>query len=169
VDQPAGSNERLHEAIYCAPPGSVIVAATGDEAYGYWGDLMSRAAVARGLAGVVLLGGIRDLDAIEALVFPVFASAVCVRGTRKRHGVTEPAGSVLFDDVKIRRGDLVVGDREGVVVLPGVPGEVARDTIVRAEAREAREAAFRDRLDRGERLLDLIRSGSASGDSGANA
>ncbi|MEN8375891.1 MAG: RraA family protein [Gemmatimonadota bacterium] len=154
VSQEAGSNGWLHRAIYGAPTGAVLVVVTGDRAFGYWGELMASAALERGLAGLVIEGGVRDVEELERLGFPVFASAVCMRGTQKlplgEGGLGEP---LALGRARVRSGDLVVGDRDGVVVLPA---EGLDGVMERAERREAKEKRMLQRLHDGERLLDLV-------------
>lgn len=154
VSQPGGDNGRLHRAIYAAAPGSVIVAITGARDYGYWGELMALAAQMRGLAGLVIDGGVRDVDALETLGFAVFASAICMRGTSKGSlDEGEHVEEVTVGNVAVRTGEIVVGDADGVLVLP-------RDGLTRildrAEARLAREQEIRTGLAGGERLMDLV-------------
>src|SRR5262245_1505380 len=80
-----GDNLVLHHAIYRAAPGDVLVVdAQGFTEAGAWGEIMTVAAIHRGLAGLVIDGGVRDADPIGALAFPVFASALCIKGTGKR-------------------------------------------------------------------------------------
>lgn len=155
VSQAGGDNVWLHRAIYAAPAGSVIVAATDDPAFGYWGELMARAALSRGLAGLVIQGGVRDVDALESLGFPVFASAICMRGTSKDPECRGALGDPIFlGDAPVCTGDLLVGDRDGVVVVPGA----ALATVERrVRAREAEERRLREGLAAGDRLPDLLR------------
>ncbi len=154
VSQPSGYNDWLHAAIYSAPPHSILVATPGDDSCGYWGELMSRAAKKRSLGGLVISGGVRDVAASEALAFPVFASAISPRGTKKSpRSDGSFSGSVAFGDVEVRSGDLIVGDRDGVVAIPA---EEARGVLVRAAAREAREERIRRQIETGGRLVDLL-------------
>jgi 4-hydroxy-4-methyl-2-oxoglutarate aldolase len=154
VAQAAGDNTWLHRAIYEAPAGSVLVATTGSTEYGYWGELMARAALQKGLAGLVIEGGVRDIDALEGLGFPVFASAICIRGTNKDPGCDGSLGvPILLGDARVSTGDFVVADRDGIVVLPtGALKEIA----ARALAREDSEEAIREALARGQRLCDIV-------------
>ena len=115
----AGDNLAIHVAVANAPSGSALVVDVGDLAdYGYWGEVLTTAALARGLEGLVIDGGVRDIGPIERLGFPVFASTIALRGATKNQ-----VGAV---DVPIRcggapvtPGDWVVGDADGVVVVPG--------------------------------------------------
>jgi 4-hydroxy-4-methyl-2-oxoglutarate aldolase len=111
-------NLMLHKAIQIARPGDVIVAETDSftEA-GYWGGLMATSAMARGIAGLVIDGGVRDSGEIIEMGFPVFCRTTCVRGTSKQHLglVNHP---ITLGEVVINPGDLVVADGDGVVVVP---------------------------------------------------
>jgi 4-hydroxy-4-methyl-2-oxoglutarate aldolase len=111
-------NLMLHKAIEVAEPGDVIVADTGGHTEGgYWGDLMASSALARKIGGLVIDGGVRDSEDIIAMGFPIFCRGTCIRGTVKRNLglVNHP---ILLGDVTIKPGDLVVGDDDGVVVIP---------------------------------------------------
>jgi 4-hydroxy-4-methyl-2-oxoglutarate aldolase len=147
-----GSNLALHHAIYAARPGDVLVADVGEgRDFGYWGEVMTRAAIVRELAGLVINGGVRDVTAIAAAGFPVFSSAISLRGTGK-----DPAGTIgepiCIGDVTVRRGDLVVGDADGVVVIPA---SQADEIEQRAAARDADEAVYFDRLLAGETTIGI--------------
>ena len=83
----AGDNLWIHRALYQAEPGDVLVIATSaPDEYGYWGEILSEAAVARGLAGLVIDGGVRDTAHLGRVGFPVFSSSVCIRGTIRTSG-----------------------------------------------------------------------------------
>jgi 4-hydroxy-4-methyl-2-oxoglutarate aldolase len=152
---PRGDNLALHHALYAATRGDVIVADCGGAEFGYWGELMTVAAQARGLAGLVIFGGVRDSDGIRALRFPVFASAICVRGTSKDPGARDLVGeAILLGDVPVRTGDLVCGDADGVVILPR---DQSGDVLTRSRARETLEAAQIQRLRDGETTLEIFR------------
>ena len=96
-----------------------------------WGDKMSRLALDRGVAGIVIDGAVRDVDGIETLRFPVFAAGVTPTPPRTRlPGELDLA--VACGDVTVRPGDYVYGDRDGVVVVPSaIHAEIAR-TATRA-------------------------------------
>ena len=81
------SNINLHEAIYLAEPGDVLVASVEDYPQaGYWGDILTCAAQQRGLNGLVTDGCVRDADDIDLLDFPVFARGLNILGTGKIRG-----------------------------------------------------------------------------------
>jgi 4-hydroxy-4-methyl-2-oxoglutarate aldolase len=154
VQSPGGDNLWLHRALDIAQPGDVLVVhAGGAHEHGYWGEIMATMAQARGVAGLVIDGGVRDADALEAMRFPVFSRGLCIRGTGKDFGATGWINHpLLMGDVTVQAGDLVVGDRDGVVVLPR---ERAAAVVARALQREADEAAILQRLRAGESSLDV--------------
>lgn len=145
-------NMMLHRAIAQASDGDVIIAHTSDfwEA-GYWGEIMAVAAQARGIVGLVIDGCVRDADPITALGFPVFARGLCIRGTSKYGGGTlnQP---ITIGQVTIHPGDVALGDRDGVVIVPA--GRIV-ETISNAHAREAKEDQVMARLRNGETTLEI--------------
>ncbi len=154
VQGPGGDNLWLHRAIYVAQPGDVLVAhVQGAYDFGYWGEIMSAAAHARGLAGLVIDGCVRDGAVLADFGFPVFARGLCIRGTGKDFGargwINHPT---LFEGLVVHPGDLVVGDTDGVVV---VPRGRAAEVVAASQQREAKEAAIIDRIRGGERTIEL--------------
>lgn len=154
VHSPPGDNLWLHRALDIARPGDVLVVhCSGAHEHGYWGEIMSTMAIARGLAGLVIDGCVRDGALLAGLGFPVFARGLCVRGTGKDFGaigwLDQP---VWMGDVAVHAGDLVAGDGDGVVVLPRAR---AADIVARGRQREADEAAILQRLRDGASTLDV--------------
>lgn len=154
VTCPPGDNFWLHQAVYAAEPGDVIVASVGGEyEAGYWGEVMSRAALSRNLAGLVIDGGVRDLAKLEGIGVPVFSRKVCMRGTTKsRTGAGSLKSPVTMGEVVVHHGDLVVGDQDGVLVLPA--GQVSA-IIEAAEQRGRKEAEYITRIMAGQTTLEL--------------
>lgn len=153
VKVPDGDNLPLHRALAVAPPNAVIVAETGDHVDGaIWGELNSVAAQARGILGLVTDGAVRDVDNIEVLRFPVFSPAINMHGLSKDH-VGEVGVPVMCGGVRIEPGDFVVGDADGVVVVP--KGEV-EDVMEAARQREEWEAGIMEELREGELTIDLL-------------
>lgn len=154
VHSPGGDNLWLHRALYVARPGDVLVVhVSGVEDFGYWGEIMSTAAQALGLGGLVIDGCVRDGDPLEALGFPVFATGLCVRGTGKDHGARGWINHPLrLGNLTVNAGDLIVGDRDGVVAIPRAR---AADIVAASEARELKEAGVMQRLVAGERTLEV--------------
>lgn len=154
VHSPGGDNLWLHRAIYVAQPGDVLVVhVSGAYDFGYWGEIMSCAAKARGLAGLVIDGCVRDGAILADFGLPVFARGLCIRGTGKDFGARGWINfPTLFDDLTVHAGDLIVGDVDGVVAIPR---ERAAEVVDAAQQREMKEAATLDRIRGGERTLEL--------------
>jgi 4-hydroxy-4-methyl-2-oxoglutarate aldolase len=111
-------NLMLHKALQIAQQGDVLVAATdGYPQAGYWGALMATSAVARRLGGLAIDGCIRDSAEILRMGFPIFCRGTCIRGTTKSvlGSVNHP---ILFGEVIVNPGDLVLGDDDGLVIIP---------------------------------------------------
>jgi 4-hydroxy-4-methyl-2-oxoglutarate aldolase len=149
-----GANDNLsaHFAVADAPSGSVLVAATGQNARsGFWGEVLTEGALARDIRGLVTDGAVRDVRAIRDRSFPIFCAGVAIPGTSKNFvgPLNEP---VTIGDVLIRPGDFIVGDDDGVVV---VRHEAASDVLEKAKARSEKELAFIKRLREGELTIDL--------------
>jgi len=145
-------NVLLHRAYAYAKPGDVIVAScSGFYEAGYWGDLMSLGAKTRGIAGLVIDGCVRDADDIEAMGFPVFSRGLCIRGT-SNHGDGTLNESIVIGEVWVHPGDIIVGDRDGVVVVP--QNRIA-EAIEKATAREGREEAVRTQLRQGKTSIQI--------------
>lgn len=160
VHVPAGDNLWIHRALYEAAPGDVLVVSTsGGIEWGYWGDILDEAAMARGLGGLVIDGGVRDVAGLVTLAFPVFSNGVSLRGTIKGYEATawlrQP---IRVGEVVVEQGDLVVGDRDGVVVLPAAS---VVDALVAGARRERDEADKIARIRRGERTIDIYGFGEA--------
>jgi 4-hydroxy-4-methyl-2-oxoglutarate aldolase len=152
VSSPPMDNLMLHQAIYVAEPGSVLLVEVnrGYEG-GYWGEIMTIAAQQRNIAGLVIDGCVRDADLIEHLGFPVFSRGLSVRGTDKQGGghINWP---ILVGDITVNPGDLVVGDRDGVIVVPAA--EISA-TLEAAQKREAKEQETKKNLIAGKSTLAI--------------
>lgn len=149
-----GNNLWVHRALAAAAPGDVLVVATsGHHDAGYWGDVMTVAALARKIAGLVIDGCVRDSEAIEKLQFPVFARGLSIRGTKKDAGAPGSLRELIsIGDARVELGDLVVGDADGVVAIP--KARVA-EVLEKARERERREAEVIERLRKGETTLEI--------------
>ncbi len=134
-------NLAIHVAVAEAPAGSVLVVSVGQEpGRGYWGEVLTTAAEARGLAGLVIDGGVRDVDALHAHGFPVFSALIALRGATK----VEPGRighEALVGDVDVAGGDWIVGDTDGVTVVPR--GRLEEIRVGRGHAGRARSALLR--------------------------
>ena len=113
-----GDNLAIHVAVAQARIGDVLVVQIdGDPDRGFWGEVLTTAAEAKGVVGLVIDGGVRDVAALEAHRFPVFSTMIALRGA-----VKVAAGSVgapvEVGGATVAAGDVVVGDVDGVVVVP---------------------------------------------------
>ena len=162
-----GDNLAIHRAVDDAPSGSALVVDVGELAeYGYWGEVLTTAAQARGIAGLVIDGGVRDIAPIEGLGFPIFSRTIALRGATKDRpgGVDVP---IRCGGASVVPGDWVVGDADGVVV---VPAEHLDGVLGAADARTKKEAGLFEALRAGTAttltLLGLDRSPVRSGTRG---
>ncbi len=133
-----GDNLMVHKALLMAEPGDVLVIDGGGElSNALMGELMLSYAIARGVAGVVINGAVRDHGWIRGHGFPVFAAGVNHRGPYK-DGPGEINVPVAFAGMVVEPGDLVIGDDDGVLCVPH--GDVE---AVFAEAKAKNEAEAR--------------------------
>ena len=134
-------NLMLHKALQIAEKGDVLVASTqGYPDAGYWGGLMSGSAVARQLGGLAIDGCVRDSQELIELGFPVFCRGTCIRGTTKGTlgRINHP---LLFGEVVVEPGDLVLGDDDGLVIVPRADMEAVLKAARERVAKEVNKAA----------------------------
>ena len=120
---------------------------------GYWGEVLTTGAQARGLAGLVIDGGVRDITEIQAHGFPVFSTMIALRGAGKTKGGTVQA-PIQCGGVLVESGDWVVGDSDGVVVVPRRHDRGRGQR--RSRARAAKEAGMFRALWEGKTTLELL-------------
>ncbi len=150
----ARSNINLHEAIYKAQAGDVLVGSIDNfPDAGYWGDILTNAAQKRGITGLVLDGCVRDADDIDTLQFPVFSRGLNILGTDKERGGSV-GETIQIGEVTINEGDVVIGDRDGVVVIPA---DKVAEVIEASQVREDKEDDVRRRLKAGESSLEIYK------------
>jgi 4-hydroxy-4-methyl-2-oxoglutarate aldolase len=137
-------------------PGDVIVLACNGptDRIAPWGELLSTASVARGAAGCVTDGLVRDVKQIREMRFPVFCGGIGPLDTKGRARMVERDVPVQCAGVTVRPGDLVFGDVDGLVVIPR---EVEQEVVARALDKVSGENQSRDALRRGEKLGDVFR------------
>lgn len=147
-----GDNLMIHAAIECCRQGDVLVVVTTSESTdGMFGELLAESARAWGAVGLIIDAGVRDVTDLTAMQFPVWSKAISAQGT-----VKATAGSVNVPVVcagaQVHPGDIVIGDADGIVV---VPRDQAAAIVALSRARTAKEQQTRQRLKNGTLGVDL--------------
>jgi regulator of RNase E activity RraA len=129
VNARPGDNLMVHKALQLAEPGDIVVVSTnGNTTSAVFGELMCRTASARGLGGLVVDGAIRDVEGITALGFPAFSRTVTPGGCDK-DGPGEVNVPVSCGGVAVHPGDIVIGDRDGIAVVPRADAAEVLDLV----------------------------------------
>jgi 4-hydroxy-4-methyl-2-oxoglutarate aldolase len=147
-----GDNLMIHAALeHCRAGDVLVVTTTSDSTDGMFGELLAVSARAQGVAGLVIDAGVRDVGDITAMGFPVWAKAISAQGTVKATAgwVNVP---VVCAGAIVRPGDVIVGDMDGVVV---VPRQAAAEIARLGSERVAKEEKSRERLRNGELGIDF--------------
>jgi 4-hydroxy-4-methyl-2-oxoglutarate aldolase len=150
---PPGDNLALHQAVAAAQPGVVLVASVGGyRMAGAWGEVLTVAAQARGIAGLVIDGAVRDIDAIAERRFPVFSRSLAIGAcTKERRGALNIP--LLFGGLMVRPGDVVAGNSDGLVVIEQ---DKAEEVSRAAVERRRREQTLFEELSKGRTTLELL-------------
>jgi len=153
VKTPAADNLTIHRALELCPPGHALVVDAGNHPVtALVGDLMGFAARQRGIAGWVVDGPVRDVAGLRALGFPTFAAGVHPGGpVKERFG--KIGVPITIGGVAVRPGDIVFGDDDGVVI---VPGERLEEAVAGARAIVEKEATMRAEIQKGKTTLALL-------------
>ncbi|MBM3517870.1 MAG: RraA family protein [Alphaproteobacteria bacterium] len=148
-----GDNAPLHYAVTLAWPGAVLVAdGRGHPDTAVWGGILTAAATRRGVGGVVVDGAVRDVAEVRRARIAVFARGVVPNGPHKGFGGSIGA-QIQCGGVSVASGDLVIGDDDGVVVLPLAQVDAL---LPRCQARMAKEADMLEQIGAGKTTVELI-------------
>ena len=129
-------NLMVHKALQLAEPGDIVVVATGgNTTSAVFGGLMCTAAAAKGLGGIVVDGAIRDVDDLTRMRFPAFSRSVCPGGCDK-DGPGEINVAISCGSAVVAPGDIVVGDRDGLAVVPYAHAAEVADLVAQLLDRE---------------------------------
>ena len=152
VSVPRGDNWMIHVAVeHCRDGDILVVAPTASSTAGYFGDLLATSLMSRGVRGLIIEAGCRDVAELQEMGFPVWSKCVSAEGT-----VKETLGSVNIPIVcagqDVKPGDVIVADDDGVVVVERLE---AADVLASSKKREEKEAISRRRYAAGELSLDM--------------
>lgn len=142
----------IGEVIDCGIPGDVFVFDIGGAQVSTWGGLASTAAQIRGIEGVVIDGGCRDVDQTALLSFPVFSRHVTPMTGKRRIKILDVNGVIQCGGVRIRPGDIIMADSTGVVAIPQ---ERALEILEKAQKAENAEERFEGELKKGKSFSEL--------------
>jgi len=142
-------------AIDEARPGDVLVVDAGFlDTCAFWGELLSTACLAQGIGGIVMSACTRDMWALRKLDFPVFGTGRSPADSKGRLDVVALRETITIGGVEIRPGDGVLGDEDGVVIIPGA---ILDETVATAREKIAGENTVREELAAGIPVAEVFR------------
>lgn len=150
----AGDNLMLHKAVSMAKPGDILVVSVdGFLEAGIWGEIITVAAMQKGIVGLITDGSVRDTVPIKELGFPVFSRGISMKGTTKQNPgtINHP---ITICGVTVNPGDIVLGDNDGVVV---VPLSEAEEVLNAAIEKDESEAKIMEQIRQGGITMDLLK------------
>ncbi len=145
---------KLGQVIDAAQDGHVIMIDNGGQQVSTWGGIASFAAQKRGVAGLVVDGGVRDLDEIREFNFPVFSRYVVPTSGKGRVKILSMNTVIKMDGIRVRPGDIIVGDGTGIVCIPI---EVAEEVLNKAKKMDEQDKQATEEIRRGLTFTEALR------------
>jgi regulator of RNase E activity RraA len=145
---------KLGQVIDSAQEGHVIMIDNGGQQVSTWGGIASFAAQKRGVVGLVVDGGVRDLDEIREFNFPVFSRYVVPTSGKGRVKILSMNTVIKIDGIRVRPGDIIVGDGTGIVCIPI---EIAEEVLNKAKKMDEQDKQATEEIRRGLTFTEALR------------